>query len=159
MRSRRPWSPYLLAAGMGLWAVSALGGGAGLLSARDGSGIGFDPSLLSHTPFDDFFLPGVILTLLGVGGAAVCALVVRALRDRGRRGAPTAWQWSFALIVALGHLGWMVGEIVLLWSVVAGLPGDQRVFFYGFWWSFGLLSAANLLLVLARPTRRLLGGR
>ncbi|EFV93390.1 hypothetical protein ES5_01096 [Dietzia cinnamea P4] len=66
-------------------------------------------------------------------------------------------QWHFALIVTLGQVVWMAGEVAFLWSPVAGLPADQRAMFYGFWWAFGALSVANLLLVFAPSTRRILG--
>lgn len=162
MKVRRPWAAYSLTAGIAIWGLSALAGGPGLFLTSDGSGLGFDPAILQHTPFADFLLPGVILALLGVAGAALTALLVRGVRARGRRvsghGSPSAWQWYFALIVTLSQLVWMVGEIALLWSPVAGLPAEQKAFFYGFWWAFGLLSAANLLLALAPSVRRVLGG-
>ncbi|WP_291082128.1 hypothetical protein [Dietzia sp. UBA5065] len=158
MRLARPWSTSALLVGMAFWTLSALGGGPGLFLFRDGSGLGFDPELLVNTPFADFFAPGVILALLGVAGAVVTALLVRGLRARGRRDAPSPWQWYFALVVALGQLAWMVGEVALLWRPVAGLPGDQRELFHTFWWAFGAVSVVNLLLVFAQPTRRILGG-
>ena len=164
MKATRPWAAYALAAGMVFWAVMALGGGPGLFLSPDGAGMGFDTAWLVHTPFPDYFLPGVILGLLGVATAVVSALVIQAIRrtsgmrERGRRRSASAWRWYYALVVAAGQVGWTAGEIALMWSVVAHLPSSQRTFFYGFWWGFGLLSAANLLLVLALPARRILGG-
>ena len=162
MNPKRPWTVYSLTAGIAFWTVMAFGGSVGLASSPDGSAIGFDTAWLQDTPFSDYFLPGVILGLLGAGGAALTGLLVRGLRAPGRRGrrrgAPPAWQWFFALIVVLGHFGWIAGEVVLMWTVVSTLPSDRRTFFYGFWWVFGVLSTANLLLVLSRPIRRILGG-
>lgn len=158
MKVRRPWAAYSLTAGIAIWTLSALGGGPGLFLAPDGSGLGFDPAILRNTPFADFLLPGLILALLGAVGAALTALLVRGVRARGRRESPSPWQWYFALVVTLGHLVWIAGEVALLWTPVAGLPGDQRVLVRGLWWGFGLLSVANLLLVFAPSTRRILGG-
>lgn len=162
MKTRRPWAAYSLTAGIAFWTVMAFGGSVGLASAADGSAVGFDTAWLQDTPFGDYFLPGVILGLLGVGGAGLTALLVRGLRAPSRRarrrGGPSSLQWYYALVVALGQFGWIAGEIVLMWAVVSTLPPDQKTFFYGFWWVFGLLSTANLVLVCARPARRLLGG-
>ena len=162
MKVRRPWSAYSLTAGIAIWSVSALAGGPGLFLTPDGSGLGFDPAILQNTPFADFLLPGVILALLGVGGAALTVLLIRGMRARGRRGrghgSPSPWQWYFALIVTLSQLVWMAGEIALLWSPVAGLPADQRTFYYGFWSAFGSLSVVNLLLASAPSVRHVLGG-
>ena len=158
MKARRPWSTYSLTAGIAFWTVMAFGGSVGLTSASDGSAMGFDTAWLRNTPFENYLLPGVVLGTLGVGGAALTALLIRAVRAHGRRGAPSSWQWYFALIVALGHFGWIAGEIALMWDPVAGLPSHQKSFFYGFWWSFGVLSTANLLLVFSPSTRRILGG-
>ncbi|MBB0995523.1 hypothetical protein G6024_00075 [Dietzia maris] len=161
MRTRRPWATYSLTAGIAFWTVMAFGGSVGLASSPDGSAMGFDTAWLRGTPFSDYLLPGLLLGLLGVAGAMLTALLVRGLRAPGRRGrrqgAPSAWQWYFALIVVLGQFGWIAGEVVLMWTVVSTLPSDQRTFFYGFWWVFGVLSTANLLLALAPSTRRILG--
>ncbi|MGF0227222.1 hypothetical protein ACQR3Q_15810 [Dietzia natronolimnaea] len=158
MRVKRSWAARSLVAGMGFWSVMAFVGSPGLMFAAEGPAMNFDTAWLQNTPFSDYVLPGVILGLLGAGGAIVTALLVRGLRAQSRRGAPSSWQWYFAMVVALGHLGWIVGEIVLMWSPVTVLPAEQKAFFYGFWWVFGLLSTANLLLVFSPSTRRILGG-
>ncbi|GAA1053642.1 hypothetical protein GCM10009570_22310 [Dietzia natronolimnaea] len=147
-----------MVAGMGFWYVMAFVGSPGLMFAAEGPAMNFDTAWLRNTPFSDYVLPGVILGLLGVGGAVVTGLLVRGLRASGRRGAPSNWQWYFAVIVALGHFGWIAGEIVLMWSPVTALPPNQKAFFDGFWWVFGLLSTANLLLVLSPAARQVLGG-
>lgn len=158
MKISTPWAAYVLTAGIGFWTVMAFGGSVGLASAPDGSAMGFDTAWLQDTPFSDYFLPGVILGLLGVGGAAATTMLIRGLRVRRRAAAPSRWQWYFALVVALGQFGWIAGEIILMWAAATALPSDQRTFFYGFWWVFGLLSTANLFLVFAPPVRRTLGG-
>ena len=162
MTSKRPWAAYSLTAGIAFWTAMAFGGSVGLSFSPDGSAMGFDTAWLKNTPFSDYLLPGVILGLLGVCGAVLTALLVRGLRTssrrRRRRGGPSSWQWYFAVAVTLAQLGWMVGEIALMWTPVAALSSEQKTFFYGFWWVFGLLSVANLGLVFARPTRRILGG-
>ncbi|PAY22830.1 hypothetical protein CEY15_12115 [Dietzia natronolimnaea] len=159
MKTRGSWAAYSLVAGMGFWSVGAFVGSPGLMFAAESPAMGFDTAWLRNTPFSDYVLPGVILGLLGVGGAILTGLLVRALRARGRRGAPSAWQWYFAVVVALGHLGWIAGEIVLMWSPVVALPAEQKAFFYGFWWVFGLLSTVNLILVFSPSVRRILGGQ
>ncbi len=55
--------------------VGALAGGIVLATAPDGSGMGFDVAVLAGSPFEDFFVPGLILAgLFGVGSLVVVAM-------------------------------------------------------------------------------------
>lgn len=159
MSTGRPWSSYYLVAGTSFWSVMALGGGYGLASAPDGAALHFDTAWLSGTPFRDYLGPGLILAGSGVAGVASSALVVRALRAaRDGRSVP-ARDWYLVTGVAAVHTGWIAGELLLLWDVVAGLPAEQRRFFHGFWGAFTPLTALNLAAALAPATRRTLGRR
>ncbi len=44
--------------------VSAFAGGASLMLAPDGSLLNLKPGLLQHTPFSNYFIPGLLLFLL-----------------------------------------------------------------------------------------------
>jgi hypothetical protein len=44
--------------------ISAFAGGASLMLEPDGSLLGMKPGLLTHTPFSNYFIPGVLLFLL-----------------------------------------------------------------------------------------------
>jgi hypothetical protein len=67
--------------------LSGAGGGALLLADPTGELIGMPPGLLSASPFDDFFLPGMIL-LMVLGILPLC--VSWGLWRRG----PWAWYGS-----------------------------------------------------------------
>ena len=59
-------------------ALGALGGGWGLITAPDGSNLGMPLSMLEHSPFPDFLIPGwILLTVLGLGNLAAGTLTLR----------------------------------------------------------------------------------
>ncbi len=58
-------------AGLIILGLGALAGGLALVTAPDGSNMGFDVGLLAGSPFDDYLIPGLILGgLFGVGSLA-----------------------------------------------------------------------------------------
>jgi hypothetical protein len=64
-----------------LLGIGAIAGGITLVSAPDGSAMGFELSLLSGSPFSDYLVPGLILGgLFGVGSLVVAGMGVRRSR-------------------------------------------------------------------------------
>lgn len=60
--------PVSLARGMAIClllfnSIGAFYGGMNLIIHPDGSGIHLDPALLAHTPFPNYFIPGIILVI------------------------------------------------------------------------------------------------
>jgi hypothetical protein len=52
--------------------ISAIAGGWGLVSNPSGSNLGFSVSMLEHSPFPDFLIPGLfLLIVLGIGPAII----------------------------------------------------------------------------------------
>jgi menaquinone-dependent protoporphyrinogen oxidase len=98
----------LLATACLLTGITAFAGGLALVTSPDGALVHMPTSVLSHSPFSTFLIPGLLL-LLVVGGSNVIAgwLV---MRDRLRANA-----WAFAGGAAL--LGWIVTEMVMLRTV------------------------------------------
>jgi hypothetical protein len=47
-------------------AITALGSGMLLLYRTDGSALQLPPYIIQHTPFDNYFLPGIFLLLIGL---------------------------------------------------------------------------------------------
>jgi len=67
MNKKKPILSYLLIGLILFQAVSALGGGGGLILDPSGNSFGLPLTLLDHSPFTDFLIPGLILLLfLGI---------------------------------------------------------------------------------------------
>ena len=142
-------SGWALTVLLAFWGIGAVGGGAFLASAPDGSNIGFELDLLEGTPFPDFLLPGLILLSLGVAAVALAVVVGMAVH---RQAAPP-WMRPVLMLTAVGINAWILGEIAFLWSTVAAMPQADRAFFYVFWVVYAALSV--LIGVLTwRVTRR-----
>ncbi len=106
-------------------ALSAVGGGIGMVVAADG--LSMPKSLLATSPFSTFMLPGLILAVV-VGGTQTMASV-RLLQHR-----PSALLWS--AVAGFGMTIWIIAEIgfiqALTWAqliyVVTGLTQQLLVF-------------------------------
>lgn len=99
------WDRVLLAALCLFAGLSAIGGGAGLAFGSDGSLMRIPLSLLAHSPFRDFFVPGLLLASI-VGGVSTLAGVLLLVRH------PRA---DAEALVAGGILStWIVVEVLLL---------------------------------------------
>ena len=79
---------------------------AGLLMISDpgGSLLHLSPDLLNGTPFDDYLVPGILLTVIA-GGINLIAVITSLQRH------PSQYNWSMAggLVIA----GWIVVQIIL----------------------------------------------
>lgn len=85
--------------------IGALAGGLTLMARPDGSGMGFERSLLAGSPFPDYLVPGLILGgLFGIG-----ALVVAVM---GLRRTPAAPFLAFA--IGCAQMIWIVVELVII---------------------------------------------
>ena len=82
-------------------AVSAVGGGVALVAG----GLGVPTTLLRHTPFESFVVPGIFLAVVIGGSATIGATALLA-------------HWRRALVIsgAAGAVmvGWIAGETVLV---------------------------------------------
>jgi hypothetical protein len=89
-------------------AVGALGGGAALVAAPDGSILQMPLSLLDDSPFPDYFVPGLILGgMFGLG-----SLVAAALGLRRARVAP-----FLAFAIGVGQMIWIVVQLAIIKDV------------------------------------------
>jgi menaquinone-dependent protoporphyrinogen oxidase len=91
-------------------AVSALFGGAVFIARPDGSILGMPVSVLEHSPFHDFLVPGLVLfTVIGLGSTWAAWLQAR-----------RAGYADFAsLLAGLALAGWIVVESIMLRSFVS----------------------------------------
>jgi hypothetical protein len=132
---RRPGTVWVLMVLLGIQALGAIGGGAGLVQDPVGN-IGMPLSMLEGSPFSDYLIPGLIL-LIVVGLVPAAALYGLARRQR--------WGWWLAIVAGAGLVIWIVTEVMLL----GYLPGSG----IGLQIAMGLLGAAVLVLTFVRPTR------
>lgn len=102
---RRSRLAVLAAVLEGFLAVGALGGGLALMIGPQGQIISLPVSDLAGSPFDSYFVPGLILfTVLGLG-----PLLVVGLAWRGHRSAPL-----LTVAAAAGLLIWIAIEIAVV---------------------------------------------
>ena len=82
-------------------AVSAVGGGIALIVG----GLGVPTTLLRHTPFESFVVPGIFLAVIIGGSATIGATALIA-----------NWRQATAISAAAGAVmvGWIAGETVLV---------------------------------------------
>ena len=82
-------------------ALSAVGGGIGLFTG----GLGVPTTLLRHTPFDSFLIPGIFLAVVIGGSATIGATALLAHRTR-----------ALVISAAAGAImvGWILGETLLV---------------------------------------------
>ncbi len=103
--------------------LSALGGGALLIISPSGKLLGGLPlSILVHSPFNDFLLPGIILFL--VLGLSPCLLAVTLVKKPVNRFAEhfnffkdMYWGWSFSIYIAFALIIWIQVETIFVQGV------------------------------------------
>ena len=89
--------------------IGALYGGWSLISHPDGSGMGMPLSMLQHSPFHDYYIPGWILLICnGLFSISILALLITG-DDRYKR-----------LLVLQGIilLGWLLVQVVMIQTFV-----------------------------------------
>jgi len=105
-----------------LLGTSAMGGGAFLIISPSGKLIGGLPlSILAHSPFTDFLVPGIILFLiLGLAPCIVSYALVKqsesAFADRLNLFSDMYWAWSFSIYIAFALIIWIQVETIFAQS-------------------------------------------
>lgn len=97
-------------------ALTAIGGALALVAGLEANR--FPLAWLQGTPFTSYVIPGLLLTMVVGGSAAVAAVLL--LRN------PTGGAWA-ALLAGLILLGWIAGEVVILNQPVA--PTGIEIFY------------------------------
>lgn len=98
-------------------ALTAIGGGMALVAGLEANR--FPLAWLQGTPFTSYVIPGLLLTVM-VGGSAAVATVLL-LRE------PTGGAWA-SLLAGLIVMGWIAGEVVILNQPVA--PQGIEIFYF-----------------------------
>lgn len=100
-------------------AIGAYYGSFMLITDPTGVAIKMPPDMLQGAPFQDYFVPGIILLL--VNGVLPTLAAIGLIRRRPQLPLPIFtffknqhWGWTLALLSGLGLLIWMAVQIVLL---------------------------------------------
>jgi len=107
---------------LGLLGVGAIGGGGVLIISPSGSLIGMPLSILDHSPFTSFLIPGILLFV--VLGISPCLLVLALLRKPDSKIAERLnlfgdmhWSWSFTIYIAFALIIWIHAQTIFLQAV------------------------------------------
>lgn len=103
--------------------LGAIGGGAFLIISPSGKLIGGLPlSVLEHSPFTDFLIPGIILFL--ILGVAPCLISFALIKKPELKFAEHLnffkdmhWAWSFTIYIAFALIIWIQAETISMNSV------------------------------------------
>lgn len=129
--------------------ISAIGGGLFLIISPSGKLIGNLPlSILSHSPFADFLIPGIILfVVLGVWPCVVAVALIKQptskIADQLNLFNDMHWAWTFSIYIAFALMIWIQVE---------------TIFAQGTGWlqTFYMLYAIPILVVALLPQVRLM---
>ncbi|MCC6613692.1 MAG: hypothetical protein IT320_09460 [Anaerolineae bacterium] len=123
MSSRKPRRPtvklLVLSACILFLSIMGFGGGIVMLGDPSGAGLGMETSMLAGTPFVDYLLPGLWLTVIyGVGGLVILyALWMRpnwsALAGVTRR-THEHWAWDVTLALGIVVMLWIIAQVVMI---------------------------------------------
>ncbi len=103
--------------------LSAAGGGIFLIISPSGKLLGGLPlSILEHSPFADFLIPGIILLLvLGLFPCIICVALVKKPKNRLAEYfnlfKDMYWAWSFCIYVAFALIIWIQVETIFVQGV------------------------------------------
>jgi hypothetical protein len=114
-------------------AVSAIGGGIGILRDPSGAFLTMSARDLAGSPFSDFSIPGIFLLVVLGFGSAVAALLLWKL--------PGRISWFFAVGISATLLVWLAVQIAII-----GYRGVLQPL-------YALLGMTMLALLMTRPAR------
>jgi len=122
--------------------IMGFGGGIAMLSDTSGASVGLETSVLAGTPFVDYLLPGLWLTIIyGVGGLVILyALWMRpqwGVFDGLTHWTHEHWAWDVTLALGIVVMLWIVAQVIM---IPATTPIQAVVF------AVGLIIAAIPLL-------------
>lgn len=108
--------------------LGALGGGGVLIISPSGKLLGMPLSMLEKSPFDNFFLPGLILFL--VIGLVPCALIIALLKMPKSKFAnffrDMRWPWTYTIYVSFALIIWIQME----WCFLGARTGCIHSIFF-----------------------------
>ena len=99
--------------------ISAIAGGWGLVSEPSGSNLGFSVSMLEHSPFPDFLIPGLfLLVVLGICPAITLYGLIRKTKFRLAEMINIYknyhWSWAFSYYLGITLVLWIDIQVYFL---------------------------------------------
>lgn len=129
-RLTSPQSRWILAALCLFAGVTAIGGGVELMWNPDGSFIRLPLSVLEHSPFSNFFIPGLLLAGLVGGINTLAALLVLRRLPRGDAEAMVSGAvlvaWIVIEVLFLQHVHWLHGAYLMVGLAIFGLAAARE---------------------------------
>jgi len=107
---------------LGFLGLGALGGGGALIISPSGKLLGMPLSMLAESPFNSFFMPGIILFLV-LGLIPLC-LIIALLKKPESKLAENInffkdmhWAWTYSIYIAFVLIFWIQIQMVFLSTV------------------------------------------
>ena len=119
MKKKRPFPLYLLCLLHLLLSVSALAAGYSFITDPDGSGLGINLSYLNRTPFNSFFLPGLILFVFN-GLFPLFIFIGLLFQPQWKLAgmlniyAEKHWSWTYSLYSGIVLITWIAVQITMV---------------------------------------------
>ena len=132
---------------LGFLGLSAIGGGSALIISPSGKLLGGLPlSILDHSPFANFLIPGIILFLvLGIFPVIIIFSLMKKttspLAEKFNLFSDMHWAWSFSIYIAFALIIWIQVETIFIQGV-------------GWLQTFYMLYAIPLIIIALLPQTR-----
>ena len=102
--------------------LGAIAGGGALIISPSGELIGMPLSMLGHSPFKNFLLPGLILFIvLGISPILLIIALLKksesAVAERLNFFKDMHWSWSFSIYIAFALIIWIQLQMVFIQGV------------------------------------------
>jgi len=142
---KRPIETWILIVLLALLAINAFYGGISLMLAPDGSLLKMQPGWLEHSPFKNYFIPGLLLSLMN-GIFPLVAIVGLITRNRNKTlnlfniYKNRYWGWTYAVYS---------GIITNIWIIIQQLMAEYFIL-------QTIIAAVGLLILIAALLPRVL---
>ncbi|RPH31560.1 MAG: hypothetical protein EHM93_13070 [Bacteroidales bacterium] len=102
--------------------LGAIGGGGALIVSPTGKLLGMPLSMLKNSPFNDFFVPGVILfSILGITPIMLIFFLLKKteckLAEKINFFKDMHWSWTYSIYIAFTLIIWIQIEMMFLCAV------------------------------------------
>ncbi|MBP8041132.1 MAG: hypothetical protein KAZ36_04415, partial [Bacteroidales bacterium] len=121
-KTQKPAMRNVLIILLGFLGLGAIYGGGTLIISPSGELLGMPLSLLEHSPFNSFLVPGIIL--FSVLGIAPCLLIIALLKKPEKKFAERLnffkdmhWSWSYSIYTGFALIIWIQIEMLFLQAV------------------------------------------